>query len=114
MKKFNSVRGKIGEDIAVAYLKKNGYKIIETNYRNKMGEIDIIACDKRFLVFLEVKSRSNNMFGLPREAADGRKQRKIRNSAMIFINQKRLFDKSARFDVIELIDDQITHIKDCF
>jgi len=113
-KKFNNIVGAIGEDIAKNYLKENGYKIIEYNFRNKIGEIDIIAYDKDILVFVEVKYRKNNIFGLPREAVDYNKQRKIRLVATSYINKSKLHNKVCRFDVLEILGDKITLIKGCF
>jgi len=60
--------GKESESIAIRHLKKNGYKILEQNYRNKLGEIDIIAKDKDTLVFIEVKARKSGRFGNPKWA----------------------------------------------
>lgn len=69
-KQFNKVTGDSAEELAVKFLKKKHYKIIETKYKNKIGEIDIIAKDKNILVFVEVKYRSSDYFGLPREAVN--------------------------------------------
>ena len=113
-KSQNKVRGNIGEDIAKSYLEKQNYKIVTTNFKNKIGEIDIIAYDKEILVFIEVKYRKHTIFGLPREAVDERKQQKIRLVASSYINKNRLFDKQCRFDVVEILDKEITLIKDCF
>lgn len=113
-KRFNKITGDYGEEIARKYLVNNGYKIVKTNYKNKIGEIDIIAYDKDTLVFVEVKYRKDDFFGLPREAVNYAKQLKIRRVAMVFINQNKLFDKSVRFDVIEVLGDKVTLIKDCF
>jgi putative endonuclease len=68
--------GEQGEAIAVGHLKKAGYKIIETNYRTKLGEIDIIAKDKDTIVFVEVKARSSVHFGSPKWAVTPKKQKK--------------------------------------
>ena len=111
---YNKQFGDIGEKIALNYLKECGYKIVKTNYKNKIGEIDIIASDGDFLVFIEVKYRKNNRLGLPRETVKGEKQRKIRMIAMSYINKYRLFDKQCRFDVLEVLGDEIKHIKNCF
>ncbi|MGN0960803.1 MAG: YraN family protein [Christensenellales bacterium] len=113
-KHYNNLVGASGEEIANKYLKNNGYRIVKTNYKNKIGEVDIIAYDNKTLVFVEVKYRKNDYFGLPREAVNYRKQMKIRQVATIFINQNRLFDKEIRFDVVEILDDKITLIKNCF
>lgn len=113
-KVFNKIIGDSAEGLARNYLKNNGYKVIKCNYKNKLGEIDIIANEGKTLVFIEVKYRKDNSFGLPREAVDSCKQMKIRNVASVFINQNRLFDKSVRFDVLEILGDKITLIKNCF
>ena len=80
-----NIYGKKGEIIAANYLKKQKYKIIEMNYKNKIGEIDIIAKDKDYLVFIEVKTRYSKMFGDPLEAIDEEKQFKIRNVATMYL-----------------------------
>ncbi len=69
--------GALGEAQAVAYLKKNGYKILETNFSTIFGEIDIIARDKKDIVFIEVKLRRTKEFGFPEEAVNERKQSRI-------------------------------------
>jgi len=113
-KRFNKVLGNSGEEIAIKYLKKHGYKILEVNYKHKIGEIDIIAKKGSIIVFIEVKHRSSDYFGLPREAVNELKQNKIRMIATAYIKKKRLFDYPCRFDVIEILSGEITHIEDCF
>ena len=95
--------GKSGEEAACALLKKNGYKVLVRNYKNKLGEIDIIAYDKDTLCFIEVKSRRSDKFGLPQEAIFAPKQKKISKVALSFLKEKNLFDKKARFDVVSVI-----------
>jgi putative endonuclease len=70
-------KGKLGELIAIKFLKKKGYKIIKTNYKTKQGEIDIIAEHGNFIIFIEVKYRTSNYFGMPHEAVNKQKQAKI-------------------------------------
>ena len=113
-KKYNSLKGGIAEKIAKAHLEKNNYKIKCSNFKSNVGEIDIIAYDQEILVFVEVKYRSNNVFGLPREAVGVEKQRKIRMVAMSYIKKYKLFDTPCRFDVLEILGDKITLIKDAF
>lgn len=113
-KMFNKISGDSGERKAREYLKKQGYRIIKCNYSNKIGEIDIIAYDQGVLVFVEVKYRKDDYFGLPREAVNYNKQRKIRQVATVYINQNELFDKVIRFDVVEILGDQVELIKNCF
>ena len=113
-----NIFGKKGELVAANFLKKQKYKIIEMNYKNKIGEIDIIAKDKEYLVFVEVKTRMSSMFGDPLEAIDEEKQFKIRNVATMFLVKNKLIDKvPIRFDVIAILGDddhEIRHIKDAF
>lgn len=111
---LNKKIGNIGEASAVNFLKNKGYKILELNYTNKIGEIDIIANDNGTLVFVEVKSRTSDKFGLGREAVDYRKQYKIRQTATGYLKFKRLLDTSCRFDVVEITGDIIEHIENAF
>ena len=111
---FNKVSGDSAEKLAIKFLKNKGYKILEEKYKNKIGEIDIIAKDKDIIVFVEVKFRSNDYFGLPREAVNQQKQFKIRQVATQYITTKRLFSIACRFDVLEILVDKITHIENCF
>ena len=111
---LNKKVGNIGEATAVNFLKQKGYKIVELNYTNKLGEIDIVAKENNVLVFVEVKTRSSDKFGFGREAVDIRKQHKLRNVAQGYLKYKKLFDQSCRFDVIEIMGDKITHIENAF
>jgi len=113
-KSNNRIVGISGEEKAKEFLRKKGYKILETNYSNNVGEIDIVAKYKKEYVFVEVKYRTNDYFGLPREAVNEYKQQKIRAVAIGYIKRHNLHDKICRFDVIEILDDTITHIENCF
>lgn len=110
----NIVVGKHGEDLATEYLKNNEFYILDRNFKCKIGEIDIVAKKDDVIIFVEVKTRSGDRFGMPREAVNYYKQRKIRNVASVYIKFKRLFDYSCRFDIIEILDGQITHIENAF
>jgi putative endonuclease len=99
----NLCLGKIGEDLAVGLLKKNGYRILERNYKIKLGEIDIIAEDKGTLVFVEVKTRQSDRCGLPLESVVKHKQRQITKVALAFLKEKKFLDKFARFDVVSVL-----------
>lgn len=101
------------EDGAAGFLKRLGYRIVERNFRSKMGEIDIIAWDGEVLVFVEVKSRSAGLFGLPQEAVGPPKRRKIIKTAMFYILRKGL-DCPMRFDVIAMKEGAIEHIPNAF
>jgi putative endonuclease len=109
--------GKEGEELAVRFLKKEGYRIIDKNYRTPFGEIDIIADDGGVLVFVEVKTRSGDVFGFPFEAVDRRKRDKIRKVALCYLKKIRK-EPPARFDVLSIDfedgEKTIDHIKDAF
>lgn len=88
------------EQLAGAYLKKKGYRILEYNYCCKCGEIDIIAEDGGYLVFCEVKYRASDRKGHPSEAVNAAKQRAISKSALYYITVHHMEDMPCRFDVI--------------
>ncbi len=90
--------GKIAEDFTSDYLVKHGYKIVARNYHSRYGEIDIIARDEEFLVFVEVKARKKNGLTNPLEAVTKSKQTKIIKTAQLFLLQNN-FDLQPRFDV---------------
>jgi len=94
------VLGREGEQIAESYLKKKGYRLVERNYRCRGGELDLIALDRRVIVFVEVKTRSDDRFGPPLESVDNRKQRRMIKAALFFLSQHRLHNRDARFDVV--------------
>ena len=102
--------GYYGEQAALAYIRhQTDYRIRCCNYRNRMGEIDIIADHGRTLVFIEVKTRRSERYGRPCEAVEWRKRQKITSVASGYLKQFRLWDKPCRFDVIEVwpgADDQ--------
>lgn len=106
MSKENLNFGKIGEDKAALLLTNNGYKILARNYRTKLGEIDIIAKDKDTICFIEVKARKDCRFGFPQEAISTAKQRHLAKVALMFLKQKNLLHKNARFDVVSIIYSQ--------
>ena len=98
----NRGKGTKGEDIAAACLRKEGYRIVERNYRCRYGEIDIIAMDKKDVVFVEVKGRESDTFGSPEEAIGPAKQKKISKVALHYLQEKGLADHNARFDVVAI------------
>ena len=95
------VIGDIGEKHAAEYMKNNGYNIIETNYRCKMGEIDIIAKKDEYVIFCEVKARRSVLYGNPGEFVDFRKQRKLIKTAYKYLMENNL-ECAVRFDVCEV------------
>lgn len=111
------IYGKAGEALATSYLKKKKYKILELNYHNQIGEIDIIAKDKKYIVFIEVKTRKSRAFGDPLEAINIEKQHKIKQVAQLYLLKNKLTDKEYRFDVISILgndDYEINHIENAF
>lgn len=92
--------GKRGELLAVDFLKKNGYKILENNFRCRYGEIDIIAMEGKGIAFVEVKTKTNDAFGPPKTAVDLRKQRQLSKAALAYLTQNKLTNHPARFDVV--------------
>lgn len=110
----NYALGLRGEIDAAKFLKKCKYKIIEQNFRCGIGEIDIVAQHGAYLVFLEVKARNSAIFGLPSEAVDIKKQRKLIQLAKYYQKAKGLLDKPVRFDVVEVLGKDINLIQGAF
>jgi len=94
--------GQTGETVAARFLKKQRYKILETNYRTRQGEIDIIARDGDSIVFVEVKARMSDHFGNPKGAVTLQKQRKISMTALQYLKATHQSDAKARFDVVSI------------
>ena len=103
------------EALAAAFLKEQGYRILEQNFRCRLGEIDIIARDGSALVFIEVKYRKNSKYGNQAEAVDRRKQQKICKVADYYRMKYRIPDGQAcRFDVVAIQGREIRLIRDAF
>jgi len=98
-----NILGQRGEDLAVQFLLNAGYHIIERNYRNYYGEIDIIAKEAKSFVFIEVKTRRNELFSHPCEAVTRKKQIKISKVAMAYLAENKLSEVAARFDVVAIL-----------
>lgn len=102
-----NILGQRGEDLAAAYLLDAGYRIVERNYRNHYGEIDIIALSlaqkTRTLIFIEVKTRKNTLFSHPSEAVTTKKQIQISMVALEYLAKNNLTETAARFDVVAII-----------
>lgn len=111
--------GKIGEQFAVEMLKEKGYDIICTNYYSRYGEIDVICANEKYIVFVEVKTRSNKYDTLPREYVTNRKQQKIIKTALLYLAENNV-KLHSRFDVVEVITGQkgdivsYNHIENAF
>ncbi len=110
--------GAMGEQIAARSLREKGYEIIAANYRTKIGEIDIIATKDKYICFVEVKTRKRGGYLNPRDNVDLAKQKRIKDSAQIYMAYKK-FKLYVRFDIIEVLlsdngSHEINHIKDAF
>ncbi len=110
----NQLKGKYGEDLAVSYLEKRDYEIIERNYRHGRGEIDLIGIYKnQLLVFFEIKLRKNSQFGHPETFVTTNQERLIMDAAeqyLLDIN----WAKDIRFDIIAIENEKIDHFEDAF
>ena len=111
---YKKFLGRAGEVKAVELLKKKGYKILEKNYKNFVGEIDVIAKDNDEIVFIEVKTRTNDEFGRPSEAVNLKKQEKYYKIATEYLRRNNLEGMPCRFDVVEIENGQINHILNAF
>jgi len=112
------ITGKEGEKIAAAFLKKNGYRIIEINFHCPIGEIDIVAKEKNDLVFVEVKTRKSIELGYPEQAVGIRKQKKMSQLALWYLQKRKIADTNARFDVVAVTlipeNNEVKLIKNAF
>lgn len=110
--------GKKGEDTAVKYLEKMNYKILKRNYRNRRGEIDIIAYFNSVIVIIELKARTSNKFGYPIDAVNGIKINKIKECTKYYLYKEKVEFSEIRFDIIEIYKIKekyvVNHIKNAF
>ncbi len=117
----SKLTGAWGEALAAEYLRKKHYKIIAAGYRCRFGEIDLIAANRKYLVFVEVKLRKSGDFAAPRDYVDRRKQDKLRITASMYLSQNPT-ELQPRFDVIEIFAPESTrtahpeiyHMEDAF
>ena len=93
--------GRYGEVVASRYLRFQGYDIISAHYHSRLGEIDIVAEDKKFICFVEVKTRSENMISAPADAVDFGKRNKIISTSQVFLKDYET-KKQIRYDIIEV------------
>jgi putative endonuclease len=116
--KYKQRLGKSGEDLAASFLKKNGFEILERNYRFGHKEIDIIGKDKNTIVFIEVKTGRSKTFGSPQEWVNLKKQKSIIEVAQGYILKNDFRDFDFRFDVVAISFERgnknIEHIKNAF
>lgn len=116
-----NLAGAWGEALAAEYLRKKRYTILDINFRCKFGEIDLIAANRKYLVFVEVKLRKSKDFAMAREYVDLRKQNRIRSTASLYLSYHPT-DLQPRFDVIEIYapegtqtrKPEINHLEDAF
>lgn len=111
--------GKEGEEIACRYLQERGYVLVERNYRTRLGEIDLIMASGPYLVFVEVKTRSNTIFGDGSESITRQKQTRMKQTAFHFLRNHAHPPLFLRFDVILIMilakkNPQISHISNAF
>lgn len=111
--------GRSGEDAAVAYLKRKKFLVVERGFRFHRGEIDIIAYDGDSLVFIEVKTRRDKMFGLPEESVTPAKQAQLRRVAEAYLMLNNLCQVPCRFDILSVSYDEnkgytIRHLENAF
>lgn len=114
---MNRSLGQHGENLAAEYLRKNGYQIMERNYRTRCGEVDIICLNGGELIFVEVKTRRSTRFGSPEEAITCRKKEHIKKAALSYLGQEGKSCHSIRFDVITILmgpSPVVNHIQGAF
>ena len=117
----NNIVGAWGESLAAAYLQKKKYKIVASGYRCRYGEIDLIAANKKYLVFVEVKLRKSSNFADAKDFVDYHKQNRLRTTAELYLSQNPT-ELLTRFDVIEIyapqgietLKPEIHHLEDAF
>lgn len=108
-------KGAAYESLAAAFLQKKGYEILERNFYSPKGEIDLIAKDGPYLVFVEVKYRSDSRYGHPLETVDKNKQRRIRGAARYYLRKNGMGEETAcRFDVVGMLKEELIHIENAF
>lgn len=117
----NNITGAWGEAVAAEYLRKKKYKILMQGFRSRFGEIDLIAQNGKYLVFVEVKLRKSDRFAMAREYVDARKQARLRQTASLYLSMYPTV-RQPRFDVIEIYAPEgtqtaapdIYHLEDAF
>ena len=103
------------EQAVSEYLTQHGFQILEMNYRCKQGEIDIVAKEDGYYVFIEVKYRNTTKYGLPQEAVGISKQKRICSAARYYLYSHNIGEYvPVRFDVAAVLEEKITYIRDAF
>jgi putative endonuclease len=112
--------GDEGERLAARYLRRQGYKILARRYRTALGELDLVARDGDWIVFVEVKTRRTELAGQPHEAVDAHKQAQLTRLALSFLKRYDLLERRARFDVVSIVwegtarEPKIVHYRNAF
>ena len=111
--------GRYGEDMAAAYLESKDWLIFDRNYAFERAEVDIVATDRNYIVFVEVKFRSDTYFGQPEDFVTPAKETNIKKAAEAWIYERKMETAVVRFDVISIVQKgneapQITHFEDAF
>ena len=114
--------GRWGESVAAEFLQKKLYTLVAANYRCRLGEIDLIAENRKYIVFVEVKLRKSAAFAQAREFVDYKKQERLKQTALLYLSQHEENTKQPRFDVIEVYapegmqtkHPEIFHLEDAF
>lgn len=113
----NYNKGRKGEEIALEYLQKKGYELVDQNYSTKIGpkgEIDLIMRDKDRLIFVEVKYKQDDRFGLPEEMIDNRKLAQVKRIAQIYVVLEKPKEEKFRIDAVCILGDQIKHYENLY
>lgn len=111
--------GDRGEDIAAAYLEAKGWLIFDRNYAFEKAELDIVATDHNYIIFVEVKTRSNTYFGRPEEYVTPEKEKNLKKAAEAWVYERKMETAVCRFDIISIVQNnngapEITHFEDAF
>lgn len=119
MAKTSKEIGNEGEDIAAAYLESKDWLIFDRNYFFEKAEVDIVATDRNYIIFVEVKYRTNTYFGEPEDFITPKKEENIRKAAEAWLYERKMETAVARFDVLSIVQErneapQIKHFKDVF
>ena len=117
----NNLTGAWGEELAAAYLRKKRYRLLASGYRSRFGEIDLIVSDRKFLVFVEVKTRKSSQFARAADYVDRNKQDRLRIAASMYLSQNPT-ELQPRFDIVEIYAPEgpatsrpeIYHLEDAF
>ena len=103
--------GEKGENLAVDFLRKKGYRIVATNFRSPLGEVDLVAQERDTTVFVEVKTQRSLQYGTPQESVTCAKQSRIVKTALSYLKKNNLGNGNYRFDVVSVVIDRVGGVK---